>query len=56
MHKLTRATGFVEKQWKLDAAALLWALTLDFAVGEDHSLEALRQSHLQSVGDELKQG
>ena len=51
--QLARSTGLVERQRKLDAAALFWALTLGFAVGEDRSIEALRQSYPQFVGGEL---
>lgn len=50
LRSLARETGLVERRRKLDAAALFWALTLGFAVGEDRSLEALRQSYLQCVG------
>ena len=50
---MARSTGLVERQRKLDAAALFWALTLGFAVGEDRSIEALRQSYLQFVGGEF---
>lgn len=53
LRKLARSTGLVERRRKLDAAALFWALTLGFAVGEDRSLEALRQSYLQIIGGEL---
>ena len=48
-----RTTGLVERRRKLDAAALFWALTLGFAVGEDRSIEAFRQSYLQFAGGEL---
>ena len=37
----------------LDAAALFWALTLGFAMSEDRSIEALRQSYLRLTGGEL---
>lgn len=53
LRQLARTTGLVERRRKLDAAALFWALTLGFAVGEDRSIEALRQSHLQFGGDEF---
>lgn len=53
LRKLARKTGLVERKRKLDAAALFWALTLRFAVGEDRSLEAFRQSYFQFVGGEL---
>lgn len=53
LRELARSTGLVERRRKLDAAALFWALTLGFAVGEDRSFEALRQSYLQCVGGEL---
>ena len=53
LRELARATGFVERRRKLDAAALFWSLTLGFAIGEDRSVEALRQSYLQFVGGEL---
>lgn len=53
LRELARETGLVERQRKLDAAALFWALTLGFAVGEDRSLEALRQSYLRCVGGEF---
>jgi hypothetical protein len=53
LRKLARATGLVERRRKLDAAALFRWLTLGFAVGEDRSVEALRQSYLQFVGGEL---
>lgn len=50
---MARTTGLVERRRKLDAAALFWVLTLGFAVGEDRSIEALRQSYLQFGGGEL---
>lgn len=53
LRALARKTGLVERRRKLDAAALFWALTLGFAVGEDRSIEALRQSYLQFVGGEF---
>jgi hypothetical protein len=53
LRELAHTTGLVERRRKLDAAALFWALTLGFAVGEDRSLEAFRQSYLQFVGGEL---
>lgn len=53
LRELARTAGLVERRRKLDAAALFWALTLGFAVGEDRSLEAFRQSYLQFVGGEL---
>lgn len=53
LRKLARNTGLVERRRKLDAAALFWALTLGFTVGEDRSIEALRQSYLQFVGGEF---
>lgn len=53
LRRLTRKTGLVERRRKLDAAALFWALTLGFAVGEDRSIEAFRQSYLQFVGGEI---
>lgn len=53
LRALARKTGLIERQRKLDAAALFWALTLGFTVGEERSLEAFRQSYLQCVGGEL---
>lgn len=53
LRELARRTGLVERRRKLDAAALFWALTLGFAVGQDRSIEALRQSYFQCVGGEL---
>ena len=53
LRELARTTGLVDRRRKLDAAALFWALTLGFAVGEERSLEALRQSYLQCVGGEF---
>ena len=53
LRELARTTGLVERRRKLDAAALFWALTLGFAVGEDRSIEAFRQSYLQFVGEEF---
>jgi IS4 transposase len=53
LRELARRTGLVERRRKLDAAALFWALTLGFAVDEDRSIEALRQSYLRCVGGEL---
>jgi len=53
LRQLARSTGLVERQRKLDAAALFWALTLGFAVGEDRSIEALRQGYLQFIGGEF---
>ena len=53
LRQLARKTSLVERRRKLDAAALFWALTLGFAVGEDRSLEGFRQSYLQCVGGEL---
>jgi len=53
LRQLARSTGLVKRQRKLDAAGLFCALTLGFAVGEDRSIEALRQSYLQFVGGEL---
>lgn len=53
LRTLARETGLVERRRKLDAAALFWALTLGFAIGEDRSIEAFRQSYLQFVGGEL---
>lgn len=53
LHKLARTTELIERQRKFDAPALFWALTLGFAVGEDRSLEALRQSYLQFIGGEF---
>jgi IS4 transposase len=53
LRELARKTGLVERRRKLDAVALFWSLTLGFAVGEDRSLEAFRQSYLQFVGGEL---
>lgn len=49
LRRLARTTGLVERRRKLDAAALFWALTLGFAVGEDRSIEAFRQSYLLCV-------
>lgn len=53
LRALARATGLVKRRRKLDAAALFWALILGFAVGNDRSIEAFRQSYLQCVGGEL---
>ena len=53
LRELARTTGLVERRRKLDAAALFWVLTLGFAVGEDRSIEAFRQSYLQFVGGEF---
>jgi IS4 transposase len=53
LRELARETGLVERQRKLDAAALFWALTLGFAVGEDRSIEAFRQNYLQFIGGEF---
>ena len=53
LRELARTTGLVERRRKLDAAILFWALTLGFAVGEDRSIEAFRQSYLQFVGEEF---
>lgn len=53
LRALARRTRLVERRRKLDAAALFWALALGFAVDNDRSLEALRQSYLQCVGGEL---
>lgn len=53
LRELARKTGLVERRRKLDAAALFWSFALGFTVGEDRSLEALRQSYLQFVGGEL---
>lgn len=50
LRELARKTGLVERRRKLDAAALFWALTFGFAVGEDRSIEAFRQSYHQCVG------
>lgn len=41
LRQLARMTGLVERRRKPDAAALFWALTLGFAVGEDRSIKAL---------------
>ena len=53
LRELARDTGLIERRRKLDAAALSWSLTLGFTVGENRSLEALRQSYLQFASDEL---
>ena len=53
LRELARDTGLVERRRKLDAAALFWSLTFGFTVGENRSLEALRQSYLQFVAGEL---
>jgi IS4 transposase len=53
LYELARRTGLVERRRKLDAAALFWALTLGFAMSEDRSIEALRQSYLRLTGGEL---
>lgn len=53
LRELARKTGLVKRRRKLDAAALFWALTLGFAVGEDHSIEAFHQSYHQCVGGGL---
>jgi hypothetical protein len=53
LRALARKTGLVERRRKLDAAALFWALTLGFAIGEDRSLETLRQSYLQFIVGEF---
>ena len=50
---LARKTGLIERQRKLDAAALFWALTLGFAMDEGRSIEALRQSYLRCIGSDL---
>jgi hypothetical protein len=53
LRELARETDLIERRRKLDAAALFWALTLGFTMGEDRSIEALRQSYLQFVGGEF---
>jgi len=53
LYELARRTGLVERRRKLDTAALFWALTLGFAMSEDRSIEALRQSYLRLTGGEL---
>lgn len=50
---LARKTGLVKRRRKLNAVALFWALILGFAIGEDRSIEAFRQSYLQFLGGEL---
>jgi putative transposase len=45
--------GVVQRQVKVDAFALVWALTLGFQVGAARSLTALRETYTQRAGHSL---
>jgi putative transposase len=50
-----RATGAVQRQRRVDPAALFWSLVLGFGTGRTRSLAGLRRSYERSTGQTLEE-
>ncbi len=55
LRELARATGLVEREGgKLEADALFWALTLGFLSAGHRTIEAFRQTYIDTFGGSLE--
>jgi IS4 transposase len=55
LQEMARRHGAVQRQRKIDVAALVWSLALGFAPGRKRSLAALRRNYERAVGASIEE-